>query len=197
MRTVILARHGESVFSVRGRLNGDKAVAVGLTPLGVEQAEILGAQLRDVPIDLVVTSELERAIETAAVATAGRDLPRLVVPELNDPLYGAYEGGLLEDYRAWASSSPSSAVPGGGGESRYSIVERYTGAFRRMLGFSEQTVVVVAHSLPLAYALAARDGDEPGARMPIVEYATPYAFSADELARVVAVLERWLDAPTF
>jgi broad specificity phosphatase PhoE len=197
LRTAILVRHGESVFSVRGLLNGDTSVPGGLTPAGVEQAQALGERLRDVPIDLVVTSGLERAIETADVATAGRHLPRLVLPELNDPLYGPFEGGTLEAYRAWAVSSSSSAEPGAGGESRYAMVERYAAAFDLILGRQEDTVAVFAHSLPLAYAIAAHDGLAPGARMPLVEYATPYEFSADELAQIVAELDRWLAAPTF
>jgi len=197
MRAAILARHGESVFSVAGRLNGDTAVAGGLTPLGVEQARALGEQLRGIEIDLAVTSQLERAIQTADEALRGRDVPRIVMPELNDPLYGPYEGGLLEDYRAWASSSPSSATPGDGGESRYAVVRRYTAGFRHLLGLPEPRVAVFAHSLPIAYALAAQAGDEPGARMPLVAYATPYGLTAEDLRRVVTVLEEWLAAPTF
>lgn len=185
------------MFSVRGLLNGDTSVPGGLTPAGVAQARALGERLRAVPIDLVVTSELERASQTADVATAGRDLPRLVLPGLNDPLYGPFEGGPLEDYRAWASSSPSAAEPGDGGESRYAIVERYTAAFRLLLGRPEDTLAVFAHSLPLAYAIAARDGLAPGARMPLVEYAIPYEYDAEAFAGIVAVLDGWLAAPTF
>lgn len=197
MRRFILARHGESVFSVRGLLNGDTSVPGGLTPAGIEQARRLGALLRDVPVEVVVTSEFERAIATADEAVRGRELPRVVMPELNDPLLGPYEGGLLDVYRAWAVSSPSSSVPGEGGESRYSIIERYAAGLRKLLDRDEQTVLVVAHSLPLAYASAAGKGSEPGARMPLVEYATPYSYSEDELEEIVAVLERWLAAPTF
>src|SRR5438105_15348739 len=103
------------------------------------------------PIDLCITSEFQRARETADLALEGRDVPRLVLPELNDPLYGPYEGGQLEDYRAWASAQPSSAVPEGG-ESRLAIVERYARAFRTVLARPERTILVVSHSLPVAYA---------------------------------------------
>jgi len=197
MQRAILVRHGESVFSARGLLNGDRSVPGGLTPAGVEQARALAQRLRDVPIDLVVTSELERAIETADLATAGRGLPRLQLPELNDPMYGRYEGGRLDEYRAWASSAPSSEAPAGGGESRYAIVERYAAGFRRLLGLDQENVAVFAHSLPIAYAIAAHEGRAPGARMPVVEYATPYFYEAGELARIADVLEGWLAAPTF
>jgi broad specificity phosphatase PhoE len=197
VQRVILARHGESVFSVRGLLNGDPSVPGGLTPAGVEQARTLGEELAGERIDLCVTSELERTVATADEALRGRDVPRLVLPALDDPRYGRFEGASLEEYRAWAAASPSSATPGEGGESRQEIVRRYAGAFRELLALPGETVLVVAHSLPIAYALAARDGVVPAARVPLAAYAKPYPFGAAELEGVAGVLEDWLAAPTF
>jgi broad specificity phosphatase PhoE len=198
MERAILARHGESEFSVRALLNGDPAVPGGITAEGREQARALGVALRDTPIDLVVTTGFPRTEETADEAISGRSVPRLVLPALGDPRYGPYEGGPLEDYRAWAASSPSSAVPGaGGGESRAAIVARYARGYRRLLARPEEAILLVAHSLPLAYALQAKDGEAPCARMPFAAYATPYPFTREELEAVATLLERWLDAPTF
>ncbi len=120
-----------------------------------------------------------------------------MLPELGDPRYGPYEGGPLEDYRAWAAASSSSTSPGAGGESRAAIVERYARGYRGLLARPEEAILLVAHSLPLAYALQAQDGNAPAARMPFAAYATPYPFTRDELDAVAGVLERWLDAPTF
>ena len=197
MNRVILARHGESEFSVRGALNGDLAVRVGLTAAGREQARRLGDALRPEQLDLVVTTEFERVRATADEALAGRDVPRVVLAELNDPRYGDFEGRTLEEFRAWAVGTTSADVPGPNGESRQEIVERYARGFRIILARPEQTILVVAHSLPLSYALAAREGREPSGRMPLVEYATPYPFGAAELEQVVQLLERWLAAPTW
>ncbi len=197
MRLAILARHGESEFSVRGLLNGDPAAPGGITAEGREQARALGTELRDTPIDLVVTTGFPRTEETADEVMRGREVPRVVLGDLGDPRYGPYEGGPLADYRAWAGSSSSSDSPGAGGESRASIVERYARGYRWLLARPEDTILVVAHSLPLAYALQAQAGNPPAARMPFADYATPYPFTAGELQRVAAVLERWLEAPTF
>lgn len=196
-RKIILARHGESEYSARGRLNGDITVAVGLTARGREEARGLGAQLRDEPLDLCVTSEFQRARETADLALRGRDVPREIDARLNDPLIGRYEGGSLEDYRAWASASPSSAAPEEGGESRLAIVTRYAAAFRDLLERPEGTILAVCHSLPVSYALGAREGKLPGARMPLAEHATPYPFTADELETAVRLLEMWAASPTW
>jgi alpha-ribazole phosphatase len=194
---VVFVRHGESVFSVRGALNGDPGTPGGLTPAGVEQAEALGEVLAAEPFELCVITELQRTRETADEALRGRDVARLVVPELNDPRYGPYEGAQIEDYRDWAASASSRDSPGQAGESRYEIVERYAHAFRVLLARPEESILVVAHSLPIAYALAARAGTPPAARVPLAEYATPYPFTGIDLRRAAITLEYWLAAPSW
>jgi broad specificity phosphatase PhoE len=195
MERAIFARHAESSFNVLDVANGDVDLPGGLTPLGREQAAALGEALRDERVDLCVTSEFERARATADEALAGRDVPRIVLPALNDPLYGPYEGKLLEAYRTWAWTHPSTLGPGDGGESRVAIVERYTRAFRALLASPEATILVVAHSLPVAYALDARDGQAPSARVPFAGHAVPYPFTAKELETATRLLEGWVAAP--
>jgi broad specificity phosphatase PhoE len=198
MERLILARHGESEYSVHGRVNGDASVEVGLTELGAEQARGLGRALAAEPIDLCVVSALERTRATAELALAGRDVPLEAWPELNDPRAGSFEGLQLDDYRKWAWTAGSQEAAPGGGESRAAAVRRYAGAFRRMHERAETTILVVAHALPIAYVLRAHDGEAPAARMDRqVEYAHPYRLDAAELERAIAVLEAWSAAPTW
>jgi len=197
VNTVVLARHGESEYSARGLCNGDIAVPVGLTELGIREAVRLGEALKQVEIELCVTSEFQRAQETADIALEGRAVPRLVVPELNDPLVGPYEGAGIDEYRAWAAATGSSAIPEPGGESRLALVERYVRAFRLLLGRPEQGILAVCHSLPIAYALEARAGRSPQVRMPFAEHATPHSFTREALARAADVLETWAANPTW
>jgi broad specificity phosphatase PhoE len=195
MEVALLARHGESVYSVRSLLNGDPTVACGLTELGLEQARALGVELAERPIDLCVTSEFERTQLTAAEALAGRVVPRAVEPDLNDPRYGRFEGGPLEEYRHWADTAPSGLAAPGGGESRQQIAARYARGFRSLLERSEQNVFVVAHSLPLSVALAAADGIPPRPRAAMTAYATLHRFEHERLTRATLVIEQWLAAP--
>jgi len=194
---LIVTRHGESEFSVRDRVNGDVAVGCALTTAGVAEAERLRDQLVGERIDLCVTSRFERVRQTAEIALGGREVERLVVSDFDDPNYGRFEGGPLELYRTWASSTPSSIAAPGGGESRFAIVGRYARGFRTVLERDETAILLVTHSLPLAYALAAREGTVPGPRVRLVGYAKPYLFDTAELARVVEVLEGWCAAPTW
>lgn len=197
MERVILVRHGESELSVRGIVNGDPALACGLTPAGVAQARRLGELLSVEPIDLCVTSEFERARETADLALAQRHVPRLVLPELNDPRAGAFESKPLGEYRAWAAAAGPSARPPGGGESRAEAVRRYVRAFRTIVARPERRLLVVGHSLEIRYVLNALHGLDPQPRMELVPYAEPHLVPAAELERAVGRLDAWCAAPVF
>ena len=193
---VLLARHAESEFSVRGLTNGDPEVEVALTELGREQARLLGQSLAEVEIDLCATSEFQRTHETADLALEGRDVPRIVLPELNDIRCGEYEGRLLADYRAWARAhGPEDVVPGG--ESRADSVRRFITAMRKILERPERTVLVVAHSLPIRYVLNAAAGGSPKPAMEQVPYAEAFPLSAAELMQAVEHLETWSLAPSW
>jgi broad specificity phosphatase PhoE len=196
MKRIVLARHGESERSVAGLTNGDPAVHVGLTATGREEARRLATALAGEPIDLCVTSQFERAQETAELALAGRDVPRLVLADLNDIRFGEYEGRPLADYRAWARAhGPEDVVPGG--DSRAGTVVRYVRAYRTILARPEETVLVVAHGLPVRYVLDALDGRNPAAAVAQVPYAEPSRLSARELEAAVRRLESWVDSPAW
>jgi 2,3-bisphosphoglycerate-dependent phosphoglycerate mutase len=193
----LLVRHGESVFSARGLATGRADVRCPLSERGVAQARALGEELAGEEVDLCVTSALERARETADLALAGREVPRLVLPELNDPLYGRYESGPLAGYLEWALANDSATEPPGGGEARRAIVARYAAAFGTILARPERVILVVAHALPIAYVLLALADRDPAPRVPRVEYAKVHAVTAEELRRIVARLEAWCAAPTW
>jgi broad specificity phosphatase PhoE len=192
-----MVRHGESEYSVDLRLNGVPGANVGLTARGEEEARGLRAELAAVLVDLCVTSAFRRTMQTADLALEGQSVPRLVVPELGDPRYGPYEGATLEEYRGWADSARSDARPSDDGESRLEIVARYARAFRILLGRPEETILVVTHSLPIAYALSTRDGELPRPRVPLVRHAAVHRFTAEELERAAEALEAWAAAPTW
>ena len=191
MDEVILARHGESELSVVGTVNGDPAVACALTPTGREQARRLGDLLADTELDVCVTSEFERVRETADLALAGRDLPRLVLAELNDIRFGRFEGGSLAGYRVWAAANDPTVEAPGGGESRAATIARYARAYRAILARPERTILVIAHGLPIRYVLNALDHGPPEPLVDQVPYAERFRLSRGELEAAVTLLENW------
>ena len=196
MRRLLAARHGESELSAKALVNGDPGVACPLTELGRVQARALGTALADERIDLCVVTEFERVRETAEIALAGRDIPFLVVPELNDPRYGEFEGGSIVAYREWAWARGPLDAPAGG-EHRGEIADRYARGLRILADRPEDTILLVAHSLPLAYLRDAAAGTAPRSRMDMVEYAQVVRLDLGELEQAVAVLEAWAAAPAF
>jgi broad specificity phosphatase PhoE len=198
VEVAIFARHGESEFSARRLVSGDPALpGGGLTDEGREQARELGRRLAAEPIDLSVVTEFLRTQETAELALAGRDVPRLVVPELNDIRVGDYEGRSLDEYRAWVrGNGPTDDCPGGG-ESRAAVAARYVRGLRLLLDRPEPRVLVVAHSLPIRYVLLAANGGAPTPVLELVEYAVPHRLEREDVALAAERLGAWCANPVF
>jgi broad specificity phosphatase PhoE len=193
---IILARHGESEPSAAGLVSGDPTEPHGLTDTGRDQARRLGRLLQDEPIELCVTSEFVRVRETADLALAGRDVPRLVVPDLNDVRFGEFEGRPFAEYRAWAEArDPTEAPPGG--ESRAEVAVRYVRGLRLVLARPERLILVVAHGLPLRYTLLALQGLDPTPIVEQVPLAEPYRLEWDALKRATGRLARWSETPVW
>jgi broad specificity phosphatase PhoE len=84
-----------------------------------------------------------------------------------------------------------------GGDSRAQTVARYVRAFRTILARPEETVLVVAHGLPVRYVLDALEGRNPAAAIAQVPYAEPFRLTAEELEAAVDRLESWTLNPVW
>jgi broad specificity phosphatase PhoE len=185
MRLFLLARHGQSLFNVDMVVNGDPALDRGLSEQGIEEAERLAGQLAALPVDLVAVSPFPRALQTANIALAGRDVPHLVDEELGDVGIGELEGKSLDDYRAApAHSNRKERFPGG--ESLDEAALRYAGVCERLLERTEAVTLVVCHEIPVRYlANAAAGSEELNGPLRFVANATPYLFDEAALRRAV------------
>lgn len=94
MRTVIFARHGETDWSFRSRMQG--WALVPLSDSGIQQTKRLAAYLTEQydTVDKIYASDLPRAQETASmIHTAYRDEPDLqFVEDLREQHYGVLQG---------------------------------------------------------------------------------------------------------
>jgi broad specificity phosphatase PhoE len=196
LRTLLLVRHAHA------RTNAADAISstppgTGLTPQGVREATALRSELAARRIDLGVATRLVRTQETLEVALDGRDVPRVVLPELDEIRFGSFEGGPLEPYRAWAWSHPPDAAGPGGGESRAEAAARYADGLEALLERPEDAVLAVSHSLAVRYVLDASDGGFPASRVTPVGHATAHELPADAVARAAKTLRAWAAAPAF
>ena len=195
MRLFVLARHGETELNLTHRINGDPSVAVALSATGREQARALGLQVAHLALDACVVTRFPRAHETAAHALAGRKVPVVEEPLLDDIDVGALDGDTVDDYRAWKRAH-TRADPFPGGESLDAAARRYARGFARVLELPHDCVLVVCHEIPVRYALNAASGSsELDGPAHDIANATPFLFDEKALRRAAAVIERLAGAP--
>ena len=94
MASLILIRHGQSVWNASNRFTG--WTDVDLSDKGVIEAEEAGRQLSEIRIDVVHTSDLIRAQRTAEIVmqhneSSGEDVPTRYDWRLNERHYGSLQ----------------------------------------------------------------------------------------------------------
>ena len=90
---VVLIRHGETTWSRSGQHTG--RTDLPLTERGRRQAEALGAAMAAIPVARILTSPLQRAVETCRLA----GLTGTEVDDLVEWDYGDYEGRTTAEIR--------------------------------------------------------------------------------------------------
>lgn len=92
MPNLVLVRHGQSQWNLENRFTG--WVDVDLSPLGIEEANNAGQNLKDFTFDNVFTSVLTRAIKTADIITniIGYNGDFIRNEALNERHYGDLQG---------------------------------------------------------------------------------------------------------
>ncbi len=151
----IVVRHGQTQWNVESRVQGHGDSP--LTPAGRAQAEALAARLARERFDVLVASDLGRAMDTAAPIGRACGLEVIADPRLRERHFGQGEGlGYAEIERRWPGvfardreTDPDLAIPGG--ESRRQFHERVRAAFEALAReHDRRRVAVVSHGGVLA-----------------------------------------------
>lgn len=151
--TVCLVRHGETDWNLAGRLQGREDVP--LNARGREQARLSGRALRGGRWDLMLTSPLRRAVQTARIVGGLAAVPLLVaVPELAERDYGAASGLTRAQI---AARFPDGVVPGE--EDRDAVRDRSLAALLSWVGRHRGArMLVVTHGGVISGLLTAVSG---------------------------------------
>lgn len=168
MTELLLVRHGETSWNVERRLQGHRDIALNTT--GLEQAQAVAAALKNVTIDAIICSDLQRAQQTAQAIAQYHRLTCQILPGLRERNFGGFEGHLIAElndlfpshYAAWRAHAVDSQFPANetgefSGESVRQFHQRIAAAFLTLAHqYPKQTIVVVAHGgvLECAYRIA-------------------------------------------
>lgn len=152
--TTLLLRHGQTALSVERRFAGRGDIP--LTERGLEQAAKAASRLAERGgIDLVLSSPLSRARQTAAAVCDAVTAPLAIDDDLAETDFGAWEGlSFAEVMARWPDEMAAWMADAGaappGGESFAAVAVRVNAALDRLLAERPgQTVVVVSHVTPI------------------------------------------------
>ncbi|MGN9841774.1 bifunctional RNase H/acid phosphatase [Nonomuraea sp. H19] len=157
--SLLLLRHGETELSLERRFSG--LGDAELTANGLAQASAAAERLSREPYrpDVIVTSPLKRARQTAAAVAQRTGLDVEVDEDLREADFGAWEGHTFtEVQRKWPAelaawlADPTTDPPGG--ESFATTAVRVQAAGERLVErYAGKTVLAVSHVTPIKMLL--------------------------------------------
>ncbi len=164
---LLLVRHGETEWTRAGRYQGTTDTA--LSELGRAQAEALAGRLAEERLTAIYSSNLQRALDTAAPIASSHGQQVRPEPRLREIGFGIWEGLTWsqieqQDTDTWARwvADPMSAMPAGG-ESLSSIADRLRHLLTDLAARSEdETILLVAHGGSLRVLICLALGLPPG-----------------------------------
>lgn len=139
MTIICLLRHGETDWNAIAKLQG--RTDIPLNKIGVFQAEECSEFLKGSKWDLIITSPLKRAKQTAEIIKKKIDVPLIEMEEFVEMHFGEAEGMTLEER---LTSFPDGVYPNQ--ESESSLSKRLmTGIQEINRKYKDKKILLVAH----------------------------------------------------
>ena len=154
---LFLLRHGQSEANRAGRFTDDRAA---LTPLGRRQARAAAAALVREGLDVLYTSDLPRALESAAPLEVLRRQAAVATPALRERSLGDYGALPFHElahrqpafWRSLVTADRCARPPGG--ESRQDCAERLSPFLAELLGRHRgRRIALLSHRMLLDHLL--------------------------------------------
>jgi probable phosphoglycerate mutase len=150
-------RHGHTSYNELGLCNDDPNANVSLDNTGIQQARAAAEQLRDITLDLIIVSPLQRTRQTAGFINKYHHAPIVVHPDIAD-IRSGFDGKSVAEYFAAIAHDPLNARINGG--------ESLLDHKRRVLGFidwlqrqPQENILVVAHEETIRVFVACFEGN--------------------------------------
>ncbi|MBE0627152.1 MAG: histidine phosphatase family protein [Burkholderiales bacterium] len=152
---LIAIRHGETEWNSEGRFQGHLNSV--LNAEGMAQAQALGMRLAGERLDLLLSSDLGRALQTASAIAMRTGHEIVVDPRLRERRMGVFQGltpdevqrRYPQEYARFLSHDPDYAIPEG--ESMRQLFERSVACFSELARLhAGLTLATVTHGGVLA-----------------------------------------------
>lgn len=157
---IYLTRHGETLWNTEKRFQGWKNSE--LTERGIEQANLLRNKLKDIKIDRIYSSPIERAYKTAEILKGNRTIEIKCYDELKEMNFGEWEGltkeDILkaEDYKDQYNNifNNPKEYKTFGGESIKEFSDRlYKGIEKILYNELDENILIVTHGMCIKYII--------------------------------------------
>ncbi len=178
-RVFVFVRHGEARANVEGRVNSLPDRPNDLTERGREQARTCAVLLGEVPFDEAYCSAFPRARQTAELALAGRPVPLLTDPRINETGAFAFDG---EPCAAWHAAlvpdrfraTPPGCEPFGPFKAR--LVDFLRGCWAT----PARRIAVFSHEEPIQVMLGVLEGlSDAAARARPIPHCQPFLWRGE------------------
>lgn len=154
MQKLYLVRHGQSEWNYHRKVQGQQDTV--LTEQGRIQAKKIGSRLKNEEIDLIYSSDLKRAYETAHII--GEELNTKVIPmeHFREIAFGSWEGKTIEYLNAsnqkqhltWLKEPHKFIMEGA--ETLYELQERAMYGVNQILNENPgKNILIVSHGATL------------------------------------------------
>ncbi len=148
---IILIRHGQTDWNLAGKFQGQQDIP--LNEEGTKQAAAVARYLAEEKIDIIYSSDLQRALTTARkIAGYQQNIRIKTLPGLREINFGQWEGLTYQDiqqnypdrFKKWYENPGDTAPPGGEGiiDFQKRVVDQLKDISRQSEG---KNIVVVAH----------------------------------------------------
>ena len=155
-------RHGRTLWNLEGRFQG----ASGDSPLLSESIDILkqlGQYLKEIPFDMIYSSDLPRAVKSAEIIQSQLQTPCPLesIPDLREWQLGKLEGLKIatlnaiypQQIKAFRSNLAQFDTKMFEAESLYSTIQRTIQFIKSLKGSTAENILIVGHGANLTASL--------------------------------------------
>ena len=164
-----LIRHGETEGNLKKAYQGQNNTP--LTELGRRQAQQMGKRIGEIGVDIVISSDLGRSMETASIACSGTNREIIPHPGLRERHFGMFQGMKFDDAKAkypdifarYRGQEPDFRIPEG--ETWREFISRIKDTLEEIgEGYRGKTCALFTHGAVVGYFFAYQLGFfmEPG-----------------------------------